>query len=122
MRSEPRPEVDGIVAAATAYIESWIDGDRARMATCLHPELAKRAVDDPTGTRLDLDEAPYAFMVDTAGKRARPEIGRDYELVVLDVFAGIASIKVLSTPYMDYLHLARFGDRWLIVNVLYADR
>ena len=112
----------GIEAAARDYIESWIDGDGARMAACLHPRLAKRAVDDPANGRLDLDEAPYDDMVTAAGRQARPEIGRDYQLEVLDVFDGIASVRILSTPYMDYLHLARFGDRWLIVNVLYQVR
>jgi hypothetical protein len=111
-----------IEAAARDYIESWIDGDGARMAGCLHPRLAKRAVEDLASGRLDLDEAPYDDMVTAAGRRTRPEIGRDYELDVLDVFGGIASVRVLSTPYMDYLHLARFGDRWLIVNVLYEKR
>jgi hypothetical protein len=33
-----------IVAAATDYIESWLDGDPDRMARCLHPELVKREV------------------------------------------------------------------------------
>lgn len=26
---------------------------------------------------------------------------------------------VRSEPFVEYLHLARFGDRWLIVNALY---
>jgi hypothetical protein len=27
---------------------------------------------------------------------------------------------VRSAPFVEYLHLARFGDRWLIVNALYC--
>jgi hypothetical protein len=119
---EQSTDTAAIVAAATDYIESWIDGDADRMARCLHPALAKRAIEDPDGRGLDLDEAPYSDMVAAAGQRQRPEVGRDYGLDVLDVFDGIAAVKVLSRPYMDYLHLARFGDRWLIVNVLYARR
>lgn len=111
-----------IVASATDYIASWVDGDRERMARCLHPALAKRAVEDPSGGRLDLDESPFADMVDAAGRRPRPEVGLDYEVAVLDVSDGIATVKVRSRPYVDYLHLARFGDRWLIVNVLYRVR
>jgi len=38
------------------------------------------------------------------------------------VTADSASVKVLSEPFVDYLHLARFGERWLIVNVLYERR
>jgi Putative lumazine-binding len=36
---------DAILAAAADYIESWLDGDAERMASCLHPKLVKRALD-----------------------------------------------------------------------------
>ena len=38
-----------IVAAATDYIEGWLDGDAERMARALHPDLVKREV-QPDGT------------------------------------------------------------------------
>ena len=28
---------------------------------------------------------------------------------------------VHSQPFVEYIHLARFADRWLIVNTLYLD-
>lgn len=31
----------------------------------------------------------------------------------------IATVMVRSEPFVEYLHLARFADRWLIVNALY---
>jgi hypothetical protein len=49
-------------------------------------------------------------------------ISRDCDVRVLDVFRNIATVLVLSKPFMDYLHIARFGERWLIVNVLYEER
>ena len=115
-------DMAGIVATTTDYIESWLDGDGERMSRCLHPALAKRAVDDESAGGLALDEAPHGAMVAAAARRQPETSRRDYELTVLDVFDGIATVKLLSARYMDYLHLARFGDRWLIVNVLYAVR
>jgi Putative lumazine-binding len=41
------------------------------------------------------------------------------EVTVLDVFQDIATVMVRSQPFTEYLHLGRFGDRWLIVNALY---
>ena len=32
---------------------------------------------------------------------------------------GAASAKVIATDWIDYLHLARWNGRWLIVNVLW---
>ena len=113
-------DLDGIVAAASDYVESWLDGDPDRMASCLHPDLAKRARVDPGADSLALEEAPFEHMLE-ASRDAKP-YDRSYEVEVLDIFDGIATAKVLSAPFMDYLHLARFGDRWLIVNVLYEER
>jgi hypothetical protein len=41
---------------------------------------------------------------------------------VLDVADSIASAKVVSEPFVDYLHLAKLDGSWSIVNVLYEDR
>lgn len=38
----------------------------------------------------------------------------------MNVFRDIATVMVRSEPFVEYLHLARFGDNWLIVNALYA--
>jgi len=41
-------------------------------------------------------------------------------VTVLDIFRDIATVTVRSAPFVEYLPLARFGDRWLIVNALYC--
>jgi len=41
---------------------------------------------------------------------------------VLDIADSIASAKVVSEPFVDYLHLAKLDGRWSIINVLYEDR
>ena len=110
---------DLIVVAATDYAEAWIDGDRDRMTACLHPALAKRTL--VGGGSLHLEETPFEVM--TGGAVDAPkQVGRDLDVTVLDHADGIASARVISEPFVDLLELARFGERWLIVNVLYQDR
>ena len=38
------------------------------------------------------------------------------------MFGDIATVRLLSSVYMDYLHIARVGGRWQIVNVLWQRR
>jgi hypothetical protein len=107
---------------ATDYIESWLDGDGERMRGCLHPALAKRAVyRDRSGT-LQIDESPAEQMVELAAAGRGTKYGRGYEIEIEDAFRAIASVRVTSEPYVDYLHLARFDGRWLIVNALWDFR
>jgi hypothetical protein len=38
--------------------------------------------------------------------------------VILDVFQDVPSVRVDAHGWIDYMHLARFGDDWRIANVL----
>lgn len=114
---------EAILSTAADYIESWIDGDAPRMARCLHPELAKRTVvEDPATGDWVVDEDDRAGMVAATAEGLGRRYARPYETRLLDAYGGIATVAVLSSPYMDYLHVARFGDRWLILNALWQRR
>ena len=108
-----------ILASARDYIESWLDGDADRMARCLHPALVKRQSleADPTAETRTRDE-----MVRLAGEGRAKKLARPYEVSILDAFGDIATVRVLSSAYLDYLHVARSGDTWLLLNVLWQRR
>jgi len=108
-----------IVGVATQYFESWFDGDPERMRAVLHPALSKRAALEPGGSSLSLDEDTAEEMVAHVSSGPRTSVERGLDVTVLDVSKDIATVKVVSTPFVEYLHLARFGHRWLIVNALY---
>jgi hypothetical protein len=118
--SAPAADVDAVAMVATEYFQWWFAGDGERMRACLHPALAKRTAEQPGTESLTLHEDPTEqLVVDTAGGE-----GRGFEPVqqvaVLDVFRDITTVMVRSAPFVEYLHLARFSDRWLIVNALYC--
>jgi 2-iminobutanoate/2-iminopropanoate deaminase len=111
-----------ILRPAVDYIESWLDGDPDRMAGALHPDLVKREIvpgpdDRPVVETMTRDEMVAATAQGYGRKYERP-----YEAEVLDAFHDVATVRVLSSVYMDYLHVGLFGDRWLIVNVLWQRR
>ena len=89
------------------------------MRACLHPALAKRTPEQPGSSSLLLHEDPaYRLVLDTASGEGTTFEPRQ-EVTVVDVFHDVASVVVRSQPFVEYLHLARFGDQWLIVNALY---
>jgi hypothetical protein len=114
---------EAIVATARDYIESWLDGDADRMARCLHPELAKRTVErDPDNGATTVETTTRDEMVAATAAGLGRRYERPYDLRIDDAFRDIASVRVRSSAYLDYLHIARFDDRWLIVNVLWQRR
>jgi hypothetical protein len=117
-------DVEAITSVARDYIEGWLDGDDHRMRRALHPNLVKRtvALDREHGEWRLGRPADAEMMVGwTRDGEGRTNVAdeRVFEITIHDVFRHIASVKVRSHPYMDYLHVAKIGDRWFIVNVLW---
>ncbi|HEX6435355.1 MAG TPA: nuclear transport factor 2 family protein [Gemmatimonadales bacterium] len=113
----------GIRSAALDYIEGWYTGDATRMERALHPELAKRMVqDDPKSHKSVLDHMGAKELVRytrEGGGRETPPGQRQADVSILDIYQGAASAKVIAKDWVDYLHLARWNGRWQIVNVLW---
>ncbi len=122
MRSREIDE-EAIRSVARAYLESWLDGDGERMRGALHPDLAKRGLDYAADRRPSgVHHLTAEYMERSAANGPRPQFARTCEITVLDLADSIASAKVVSEPFVDYLHLAKLDGRWSIVNVLYEDR
>jgi hypothetical protein len=95
------------------------------MERALHPHLATRFVETlPSGdVRLTPTSAlELVQQVRHGGGSATPATDRRTDVRILDVFQDVASVRVDAHGWIDYMHIARFGDRWLIVNVLWEVR
>jgi len=122
----PPEDIAAITRSSVDYVESWYTADAERMRRCLHPDLAKRTVKRDPGTATWVLRHTDAKMLVTYTQDGHgtetPVVDRTYRVSILDVFRNTASVKVVSHPFVDYLHLARFNDRWLIVNALWEPR
>jgi hypothetical protein len=124
----PAPEdIEGLTQASRDYIEGWYSADAERMQRALHPDLVKRTLmydEQKDAWQLRLPTTADAMVEHTrsGGGSWVPEHERTYEIVILEVFRHIASVKVISRDMMDYLHLVKLKDRWSIVNVLWELR
>lgn len=111
-----------IKQTALDYIEGWYEGNPERMERALHPELAKRIVrtNQEGFSRLDQMSA-MSLMQGTrrGGGKSTPKEKQQKDVTILDVFENAASVKVVASDWIDYLHMAKFNGRWVIVNVLW---
>jgi hypothetical protein len=113
----------GIRAAAMDYIEGWYAGDAARMERAVHPELAKRIVrTDPVNGRSQIQTMGAMTLVNgtrSGGGSRTPEDRKQKDFTLLDIYQNAASAKVVASDWVDYLQLAKWQGRWVIVNVLW---
>ena len=118
-------DLAAIRQTALDYAEGYYEGDAERMRRSLHPDLAKRTVfrDDETSA-YRVHETSQQQLVDITqrgGGSRIPAGQRTYAVTILDVYGDIACVRADSYLFVDYLHLARWEGRWVIVNALYAD-
>jgi hypothetical protein len=112
-------DTGAVAAVATEYFQSWFAGDGERMRACLHPALAKRTPRQPGSSLLALHDDPVENLVEDTASGEGTGFDPKQEVTVLNIFRDIATVMVHSEPFVEYLHLARFGDKWLIINALY---
>jgi hypothetical protein len=116
-------EEAAIRATALDYVEGWYTADAARMERALHPELAKRIVNtNPQNKRSSLGQQSAMTLVQSTrnggGKETPPE-QMQKDVVILDIFQNAASVRATMSGWIDYMHMAKWNGRWVIVNVLW---
>lgn len=122
-----RTTVAAIEQVALDYVDGQLEGDAARVARALHPDLVKRAVagDGPSARetfplrRMSADEL-IGLTADGALKTPREQWVRSVR--VLDVAGNVAVARAETPWFVDFFHLGRFGGRWLIVNAIWWPR
>jgi hypothetical protein len=120
-------DIQAITEVSLDYTEGWFTADAERMRRSLHPELVKRSIwhdtqNDTWKVQPTLTAEAMVGYTQEGGGSAHPESEKVFEIEVLDAFRHIATVKVSSYPYMDYLHLAKLDGRWWIINCLYELR
>ena len=55
----------------------------------------------------------------SGGGKQTPKEKQQRDVTILDVFENAASVKVVASDWIDYLHMAKWNGRWVIVNVLW---
>ena len=121
-QAQAAADSNGIRQAALDYIEGYYEGDGARMERALHPELAKRIVRTNDQGRSQLGQMSAMTLVQitrNGGGKDTPAQERRKDVTILDIYQNAASAKIYASGWVDYLHLAKWNGRWVIVNLLW---
>jgi hypothetical protein len=122
VKAQSPADASAIKQTALDYIEGWYEGNADRMERALHPELAKRIVrtNQEGNSRLDQMSA-MSLVLGTrrGGGKQTLKDKQQKDVTILDVFENAASVKVVASDWVDYLHMAKSNGKWVIVNVLW---
>ena len=118
-------DVAGVRQACFNYIDAFYKADTTLAYQSVHPSLQKRgfSFDQKTGSYSKQLEMPFPALIRLAktwnkdGKRTSADSPRAVD--VFEVADKTAVAKVTAVWGIDYIHLVKENDRWMIVNVLW---
>ena len=103
---------------ALNYVEGWYTADSKRMEEALHTKLVKRRFI----SQEEIWDVNTSWMIEATGEgRGKIENLKQgkREITILDHYQNIASVKIVSNKFIDYLHMVLIQDEWKIVDVLW---
>lgn len=109
---------EGIMQACLDYVEAWYTGDAERHARAYHDECIKR-IYAPNGS---IESVSPAAMYDYCANGNTVLEGADWTVEIDDIVGSVASVRIDSTLYIDFVHLAKARGRWALFHVTYCRR
>ena len=114
----------GVRAAVTDYVEAIYRVDTSRIVRSVRPELAKRGYYVPRNqTAYANSPMSYAELINVAKTfNAKGNVNAETaikQVTILDMANQTASAKLVAMWGIDYMHLAKYDGRWMIVNILW---
>lgn len=109
-------EASAVRATVTNYIEAYYRGDADRMQQTLHPHYLKHVIH----ANIPMREMTGTEMV-AAVRRGPPDIPqseRTEQVNVLDMSGNIASAKLVTPGWVDYMTLSKESRGWKILSVV----
>jgi len=114
--SQPADDASAIRATVTDYIEAYYTGDAPRMQRTLHPHYMKLMLHGTIPVR-QFTGSDMIGMV-RSGAPDMPAASKTEQVGVLDISGNIASAKLVTPGWVDYVTLSKVDGEWKILSVV----
>lgn len=122
-RPEPaQDDIDAIAAVALDYLEGYVSGDSQRHLRSYHPEAIKRRYSKDEDGIFGIVSLSPQTMADYAATESGTDTGGSIEVIVDDVYEDIASVRVYSARWVDFLHVVKARSEWRLFHVTWHRR
>lgn len=110
-------EATAVRVTVTNYIEAYYTGDAGRMEQTLDPHYLKHMIHGNIPMR-EKDASQMVAEVRSQGPADFPQADKTELISVLDVSGDIASAKLVTPHWVDYMTLSKSGGTWKILSVV----
>jgi hypothetical protein len=113
-------DTSAVQTAVTNYIEGYFTGDADRMKKTLHPHYLKHVIHGDIPMR----EMTAIQMVTAVRRNGPADLSPEQkteEVTVLDIAGDIASAKLVTPGWQDYMALSKVNGEWILSVVQRID-
>ncbi|WP_448566479.1 nuclear transport factor 2 family protein [Thalassotalea ganghwensis] len=112
-----------VLRVSRGYLEALQQLKPELMKEVMHEELSKHTIQTFADSKQKLRPTTYAQMINFAhnwnkdGTRFPPNPTN--KVIILDSYNGMASVKLISDNWVEYLHLLKIEGKWKIKNLVW---
>ena len=114
-------DLEAIEAVALDYLVGYVTGDPDRHLNAYHPEAIKRRYSESDDGVVGMVNLSPRTMADLAAI-TEPEDDCDVEVFIDDVSEDIASVRLYSCHWVDFLHVVKARGEWKLLHVTWHRR
>lgn len=123
-QGQEQADREAVRMAVLDYVEGIYEVDPSRIQRSVHTKLAKtgfyRGPNDQAfrdGSNMTFDQ--LIGIAQTWNKAGKLRKDAPKEITVYEVLDQTAAAKLVAEWGIDYMHLAKFDGKWMIINVLW---
>lgn len=122
-RAQGNGEREAVKQAVLDYVEGIYEVNPSRIERSVHPELAKRGFYKKSGengyTQGIMTFEQLVKLAASYNKDGRVPKDAPKEVIIYEVLDQTASVKLIASWGIDYMHLAKYNGKWMICNVMW---
>src|SRR5690242_1613053 len=121
MNTSTKTDYEAVKQAIVDYVEGVYGADSTRIERSVHPDLAKRGFfrKEEGATESIMPFKQFIEHTKTYNKDGQFPPDSPKEVIIYEILDHTASAKLIAAWGIDYMHLAKYGDTWMIVHVLW---
>lgn len=124
VQAQDQADREAVRQAVLDYVEGIYNVEPARVERSVHPKLAKigfyRSPNDSAfrpGSNMTFERLVELSKNWNKSGKLRKDAPK--EVTIYDVLDQTATVKLVAEWGIDYMHLAKFDGKWMIINVLW---
>jgi hypothetical protein len=115
--NRPSDDASAVRTTVTNYIQGYFTGDAKRMEQTLHPHYLKHVIHAEIPMR-EMNGSELMKSVRRERARELASADKTEQVTVLDIAEDIASAKLVTPGWTDYMTLSKVNGEWKILSVV----